>query len=91
MPYEFKVTHQVQFSDTDLAGIMHFSNYFRFMEVAEHAFYRSLGFSIHSRKGEKVIGWPRVNATCEYRAPLYYEDIVEIHLKVEAKKLLGNQ
>lgn len=38
MPSEFEAIRRVEFSDTDLAGIMHYSNYFRFMETAEHAF-----------------------------------------------------
>ena len=46
MSYEFQITRRVEFSETDLAGIMHFSNFFRFMESAEHAFFRSLGFSV---------------------------------------------
>ena len=46
MPYEFKITRRVEFSDTDMEGIMHYSNYFRFMETAEHAFFRSLGYSV---------------------------------------------
>src|SRR4026209_1278570 len=46
MPYEFKLTRTVEFSDTDMAGIMHYSNFFRFMETAEHAFFRSLGLSL---------------------------------------------
>ena len=40
MPYEFKLTRQVEFSETDMAGIAHFTNFFRFMEAAEHAFFR---------------------------------------------------
>ena len=43
MPYEFEVTRHVEFSETDMAGVMHFSNFFRFMEAAEHGFFRSLG------------------------------------------------
>ena len=46
MPYEFKVQRRVEFSETDMAGIMHYSNFFRFMETAEHAFYRDLGHSV---------------------------------------------
>jgi YbgC/YbaW family acyl-CoA thioester hydrolase len=38
--------HRVEFTDTDMAGIVHFSSFFRYMEVTEHAFFRSLGFSI---------------------------------------------
>jgi len=29
-----------------MAGVVHFSNYFRWMEIVEHAFFRSLGLSV---------------------------------------------
>ena len=82
MPYEFKHTHRVEFAETDMAGIVHFSNFFRMMEAAEHAFFRSLGFTIHAHGEDATIGWPRVNAACDYRAPLRFEEEVEIHLIV---------
>ena len=34
---------RVEFAETDMAGQVHFSNFFRYMEAAEHAFFRSLG------------------------------------------------
>jgi len=82
--YEFKIVRDVQWSDTDMAGIMHFSNFFRFMEAAEHAFFRSLGFSIHTTQPERV-GWPRVHADCDFSHPLRFEDSVEVHLLVRRK------
>lgn len=84
MAYEFKQIRRVEFADTDLAGIMHFANFFRFMEVAEHAFYRSLGLRIHA-PSENQSGWPRVAASCEYKAPLRFDDEVEIHVLVTEK------
>lgn len=86
MPYEFKATRRVEFSDTDMAGIMHFANFFKFMETAEHGFYRSLGFSVVLDKYDPPLGFPRVRAECEYRKPLRFEDTVEIHLLVQEKK-----
>lgn len=85
MAYEFKLTRRVEFSETDMAGIMHFSNYFRFMESAEGAFFRSLGFSVVLARNGLDVGLPRVHAECDYRAPLKYEDEVLIHLLVEKK------
>jgi len=82
MPCEFKITRCVEFSETDMAGIVHFSNFFRMMEAAEHAFFRSMGFSIHQTEDGATIGWPRVSVSCDYRAPLKFEDDVEIHLLV---------
>ena len=86
MPYEFKVVRRVEFSETDMAGIMHFSNFFRFMETAEHGFFRSLGLSIVTGQVKPPVGWPRVHARCDFKAPLRFEDEVEIHLLVGAKK-----
>lgn len=85
MAFEFKITRRVEFADTDLAGIMHFSNFFRLMEAAEHAFYRSLGFSAHLKGPNQSFGLPRVHAECEYRHPLCFEDVVEIYLFVKEK------
>jgi YbgC/YbaW family acyl-CoA thioester hydrolase len=82
MPYEFKHLHRVEFAETDMAGIVHFANYFRMMEAAEHAFFRSMGSSIHTQAEGHAIGWPRVSATCDYLRPLRFEDEVEIHLLV---------
>ncbi|MBI4660367.1 MAG: acyl-CoA thioesterase [Verrucomicrobia bacterium] len=86
MPYEFKATRRVEFSETDMAGIMHYSNFFRFMETAEHAFYRSLGFSVVFDRRDPPLGFPRVHAECDFRKPLRFEDLVEIHLLVREKK-----
>jgi len=81
---KFKLTRQVEFSETDMAGIMHFSNFFRYMEVAEHAFFRSLGTSIHAAGNS--LGWPRVHVECDFKHPLRFEDVVEISLFVRQKK-----
>ncbi|KAB2646656.1 MAG: acyl-CoA thioesterase [Verrucomicrobia bacterium] len=82
MPFEFKLTRRVEFAETDMAGIVHFANFYRMMEVTEHAFFRSLGFSIHGHDPGSTTGWPRVSARCDFRAPLRFEDEVEIHLLV---------
>ena len=86
MAYEFIVTRRVEFSDTDMAGIVHYSNFFRYMETAEHAFFRSLGFSVVTRQVDPPVGWPRVHAECDYKLPLRFEDEVEIRMLVSEKK-----
>jgi acyl-CoA thioester hydrolase len=86
MAFEFKIARRVEFSDTDMAGIVHYSNFFRYMEAAEHAFFRSLGFSIVARPGNPPVSWPRVRAECHYAQPLRFEDEVEVHLLVSEKK-----
>ena len=86
MSAQFVTHRRVEFSDTDMAGIIHFTNYYRYMEQAEHDFFRSLGLSImqHSSDGS-VIGWPRVSAKCRFEKPAKYEDLLEVRLNVARK------
>jgi acyl-CoA thioester hydrolase len=86
MAFEFKLTHRVAFAETDMAGIVHFSNFFRYMENTEHAFYRSLGASVIMSQLNPPLGFPRVHAECDYRRPIRFEENVEIHLLVREKK-----
>jgi acyl-CoA thioester hydrolase len=86
MACEFKAVRRVEFSETDMAGIVHYANFFRYMETAEHGFFRSLGHSVVMDDFDPPLGWPRVRAECEYRQPLRFEDEVEIHLLVSEKK-----
>lgn len=86
MASEHVITRRVEFSETDMAGIMHYSNFFRFMETAEHSFFRSLGFSVVARPGASKVGWPRVHASCDYHRPLRFEDEVEVRMRVVEKR-----
>lgn len=86
MPYEFKIQRVVEFNETDMAGIVHYANFFHYMEAAEHAFFRSMGFSIWTQSVEPPVGWPRVHAECDFKSPLRFEDEVEVHLLVAQKK-----
>lgn len=82
MPCEFKIVRRVEFAETDMAGKMHFSNYFKYMEAAESAFFDSLDESLFQDKIEFVHCWPRVSASCKFVAPLLYGDVAEVLLYV---------
>jgi acyl-CoA thioester hydrolase len=86
MASEYRSIHRVEFSDTDMAGIMHFASFFRFMEATEHAFFRSLGLSIHTVLPDRTVGWPRVHVSCDYKEPLRFEDEFEVQLRVREKR-----
>lgn len=67
-----------------MAGIVHFANFYRYMEQAEHEYFRSLGLSIMETQPDgTIIGWPRVSCQCRFRSPAYYEDELEIRLSVD--------
>jgi YbgC/YbaW family acyl-CoA thioester hydrolase len=86
MAYEIKIVRRVEFIETDMAGIVHYSNFFRYMEAAEEAFFRALGLSLVTKQVDPPVGWPRVHAECDYQQPLRFEDEVEVHLLVSEKK-----
>jgi YbgC/YbaW family acyl-CoA thioester hydrolase len=72
----------VQFVDTDMAGIVHFSNFFRYMEAAEDAFLRTVGVPlVHSDQGSHA-SLPRLSARCDFRSPARYGDTLEVAVVV---------
>ena len=85
MPYEYHTKRRIEFSDTDMAGIVHFSRFFVFMEAAEHEFLRSLGTSVTTEWNGDIISWPRLAASCDYLNPAKFEDELDIHLTVRRK------
>ena len=76
------MTRRVQFHETDLAGLVHFSVFFRYMEEAEHALWRAAGLSIHPPGTE--IGWPRRSTGFEFHRALRFEDEFEVRIRVTA-------
>jgi YbgC/YbaW family acyl-CoA thioester hydrolase len=76
----FHYRRRVQFAETDLAGIVHFACFFRYMEEAEHALWRAAGLTI-ARAGETT-GWPRLAASFDYKAPLRFEDEFEVGIRI---------
>lgn len=77
------IKHQVQFCETDMAGIVHFSNFFRWMETAELAFFDQTHIPLINSSKEGTICWPRVHASCNYENPVMFRDTVEINISLE--------
>lgn len=77
---ELRLRRRVQFYETDVAGIVHFSWFFRYMEEAEHAMWREAGLSIHPPQSD--IGWPRVAAACEFHRPLKFEQEFDVTIRI---------
>ena len=86
---EYRLRRRVQFYETDAAGIVHFSWFFRYMEEAEHALWRQAGLSIHPPDSE--IGWPRVAASFEFHRALHFEEEFDVQLRIAemTRKTIG--
>ncbi len=83
MSQTFTYRRRVEFRDTDMAGIVHFSVFHAYMEEAEHAFLRSLGLGVISEFEGQQISFPRVNANCNYRRAIKFEQEIDIQVSIE--------
>ena len=80
---EFRLRKLVEYAHTDMAGIVHHTQFFHYMEEVEHAFLRSLGLSAVTSEGGRTVGWPRVACSFDFKQPLFFEDEFELRLVVE--------
>src|SRR6266481_3046213 len=83
MTEPFRTTRRMEFADTDMAGIVHFANFFRFMEAAEVEFLRSRGVSVFMPWEGQKVSFPRVAASCDFVKPARFEDVLEISVSIQ--------
>jgi YbgC/YbaW family acyl-CoA thioester hydrolase len=80
----FRTSRRIEFCETDMAGIVHFANFYIFMEQAEHEMFRTLGLKLIDRQDDgTVISWPRVSASCSFNAPARFEDVLDVSVSVK--------
>lgn len=82
MSDEVRLVRRVELSETDLAGIVHFTNYLKWIEAAEAAFFEQVRLPLVTDSVESMQGWPRVEIAATYAAPLRFGDRVEVRLRL---------
>lgn len=85
MPYEHKILRRVHFQDTDSAGLIHFANYFRYMEEVETEFLFILGELAGVRPGDDFFVAPRVATSAEFLKPVRFGDMLEVTIRCVGK------
>lgn len=80
----YQYTHKdiVRFSDSDAAGLLHFSRLLCYVEVAEHAALAELGAPVNLR-AENALHWPRVSLNAAYLAPVFPQQEISVQLTLE--------
>lgn len=69
-----------------MAGLVHFSNFFKYMETAERDFFEAAGVDLIRTKPGELVGWPRARAECRFSAPVRFGETIDIHLAVKSVK-----
>lgn len=74
---------RVRFSETDMAGVVHFSQMLRWAENAESEFFREHGlpFVEKSAPAGTLFGWPRVHIAADFLAPAHYDDRIRVRIR----------
>lgn len=63
-----------------MAGQVHFANFFRYMEEAEHAIWRRAGMRIAAEG--RTHQWPRISAQCDFKSRLRVDDEFEVRTEM---------
>lgn len=68
---------RVLYGDTDQMGVVYYANYFRYFEAARGQFFRVRGGTYGDVEKSGLL-LPVVDASCQYRAPAKYDDLLNI-------------
>jgi acyl-CoA thioester hydrolase len=84
-PERYEFTHQlrVRFAETDAMGIVHHSRYLPYLEAARVEYLRHIGHPYHLVR-QQGIDFAVLEAFVQYRLPLRFDDLVDIHLVLAA-------
>lgn len=77
--------HKAKYYETDQMGIIHHSNYIRWMEEARMEYLDSIGFPMEKIEAEGVVS-PVVSVQCEYRKSCYLNETIGISVQVQEFK-----
>ncbi len=69
---------RVRWVDTDASGRIHYTAAFRYFEIAEWELFRKIGVPLRGHQG--TFGFPRVEVTANFHAPLYADDEITVHI-----------
>ena len=68
---------RVRYADTDRMGVVYYANYLIWFEVGRTEWLRETGWTYRQME-EEGVALPVIEAHCEYRQPVRYDDEIEI-------------
>lgn len=74
---------RVRYAETDQMGVVYYANYLVWMEIGRVELCRACGFNYRDMEREDGIFLAVAEASCRYRAPAKYDDVVVIKTWIE--------
>ncbi|HVT99889.1 MAG TPA: thioesterase family protein, partial [Acidobacteriaceae bacterium] len=75
-------TIRVRYAETDQMGVAYYANYFIWCEIGRVELLRQLGFEYKQMELEHNCHLPVVEASCRYKSPARYDDLITIETRV---------
>jgi acyl-CoA thioester hydrolase len=75
---------RVRYAETDQMGVVYHSNHLIWFEVGRVEFMRQMGFSYRDLERDDGRFIAVAEATCRYRAPVYYDEEVIVRTQVKS-------
>ncbi|WP_276716542.1 tol-pal system-associated acyl-CoA thioesterase [Pseudooceanicola nitratireducens] len=82
MAHHFQL--RVYYEDTDLAGIVYYANYLRFIERARSEWIRTLGIDQKALKADEGIAFAVRRIEADYLSPAHFDDELDVLTTTEA-------
>lgn len=76
-PLSGRMTYRVPYADTDQMGVVYYANYLTYFERCRNELLRATGFTYREMESRGV-GLPVVEAHVDYKAPAFYDDLLEL-------------
>lgn len=85
MGVSYSYAHRIGWGECDSAGIVHYPYFYRWFDQGTHEVMRKAGWTVKAMRdsGKDIL---LVETGCTYRAPGYYDDMVDISTEVVAAK-----
>ncbi len=80
MPHRFAL--RVYYEDTDLAGIVYYANYLKFIERARSEWVRGLGVDQVRLRAESGIVFAVRRVEADYLRPAVFDDLLEVETRL---------
>ena len=86
-PFNFHYSFRIRYSEVDAQGIVFNAHYLTFFDTAMTEYLRHINYDYVNEVKEKNEDFHTVKTLVEYKAPIYFDQIIDVCLKV---KKIGN-
>ena len=76
------IQEKVRFVETDMMGVVHHSNYFRWFEMGRVEYLRQADVFLTELMADGIV-FPIIHVDCQYKASAKFDDYIMIETKLE--------